>query len=156
MSRQIVVGDLADQMVGDFMRLKLHQPNGFQAGRAIGMVHVPPQGPEFAQMIAGVWFENYNGANMMMHVAAEPNSSWMTKELLWYVFHYVFVECGCKRVTGLVSASNDNARQFDERIGFELEAVLKDAAPDGDILVYRMFRDDCKWLKLAGRFRRVH
>ena len=78
-------------------------------------------------------------------------SRWMTKELLWYTFYYPFVECGVKRVTGLVEETNQHAQRFDERIGFNLEARLKDAAPDGDLLVYAMFRDECRWLKLRDR-----
>jgi RimJ/RimL family protein N-acetyltransferase len=75
----------------------------------------------------------------------------MTKELLWYTFYYPFIECGCKRVTGLVAETNTAAREFDERLGFHLEARLKDAAPEGDLLVYAMFRDECRWLGLRDR-----
>jgi RimJ/RimL family protein N-acetyltransferase len=80
----------------------------------------------------------------------------MTKELLWYAFYYPFVECGCKRVTGLVEEGNAAAREFDERLGFHLEAKLKDAAPEGDLLVYAMFRDECRWLKLRERIPHIN
>jgi hypothetical protein len=36
-------------------------------------------------------------------------------------------------------------------LGFTLETRLKDAAPSGDMLVYVMRREDCKWLNLRRR-----
>ena len=144
--RQIVIGQ--DEVVSQFMQATLHTPHGFQAGRGVGMAEVMP---DALRLIAGIWFESFNGANMMMHVAALPQSRWMSKELLWYAFFYPFIECGCKRVTGLVEEGNLEAREFDERLGFKLEARLKDAAPGGDLLVYAMFRDECRWLGLRDR-----
>jgi hypothetical protein len=145
--RRIIVD--ADEAIGKFMCAALQTPRGFTSGRGIGVVDVMPD--RTANIIAGIWFENFNGANMMMHVAAKPQSGWMSKELLWYTFHYPFIECDCRRVTGLVAESNLEARKFDERLGFTLEARLKDAAPDGDLLVYAMFREECRWLKLRER-----
>lgn len=146
--RQMLLNN--DRVVSQFMCGVLEQPDGFTAGRGIGVLDMQPDGTH-GRMIAGIWFESFNGANMMMHVAALPSSRWMSKELLWYTFYYPFVECGCKRVTGLLAESNTAAREFDERLGFKLEARLKDASPDGDLLVYAMFREECRWLKLAER-----
>ena len=146
--RQLLLGQ--DRAVGQFMAAMLGTQSGFEVGRGIGVLEVQADN-ETAEILAGIWFENYNGANMMMHVAAKPDSRWMSKELLWYTFYYPFIECGCKRVTGLVAESNTAAREFDERLGFRLEARLKDAAPDGDLLVYAMFRDECRWLGLRDR-----
>ena len=52
-----------------------------------------------------------------------------------------------KRITGIVASSNEAARKFDEHLGFELEAILLGAHPDGDLLVYKMTADKCRWLK---------
>jgi len=139
----------ADKQIGAWMAEML-APCGFTEGRGIGVVDVLPE-MQVAKIIAGIWYESYNGANISMHVAALPNSRWMSKELLWYAFYYPFIECGCKRVTGLVAESNMEAREFDERLGFKIETRLRDAAPDGDLLVYAMFRDECRWLGLRDR-----
>jgi hypothetical protein len=150
-SRQIIVG--ADEAVSRFMQQTLNTPYGFESGRGIGVAEILPEahGVTPMRLLAGIWFESFNGANMMMHVSALPQSRWMNKEVLWYTFYYPFIECGCKRVTGLVEETNAAAREFDERIGFHLEAKLKDAAPGGDLLVYVMFRDECRWLGLRDR-----
>ena len=55
---------------------------------------------------------------------------------------------GARRLTGLVASDNHAARRFDEHIGFKLEATLVDACPTGDLLVYAMRREDCRWLNI--------
>jgi RimJ/RimL family protein N-acetyltransferase len=100
------------------------------------------------QLIAGVLYDDYNGSNVWMHVAAEPGARWMTREYLHQCFAYPFVQLGCKRITGWVEASNEQARRFDEHLGFEQEAVLKHAAKDGgDVIIYVMFRENCRFIK---------
>jgi len=105
------------------------------------------------ELIAGVVYDYYNKASICMHVAA-IGKQWLTREYLWYVFHYPFVELGVKRITGLVPESNLQARRFDEHIGFVLETRLKDAHPDGDVLVYKMMREDCRFL--GNKYRENH
>lgn len=99
------------------------------------------------ELIAGVVYEGYNGTNVWMHVAAEPGARWMTRDYLRYCFYYPFVELGCKRVSGYVEASNTEARRFDEHLGFKREAVLEGAATDGgDVILYVMRREDCRYV----------
>ena len=100
------------------------------------------------ELIAGVVYEGWNGVNIWMHVAAEPGKRWLTKDYLRYCFYYPFVELGCKRVSGYVEASNEQARRFDEHLGFQQEAILKGAATDGgDVILYVMRREDCRFLE---------
>lgn len=114
-------------------------------GQAIGLETAE------GELIAVVLFDDYNKANINMHVAAVPGSRWLTREFLWYCFHYPFIELGCKRITGLVAETNYAARKFDEHLGFTLEATLKDAHPDGDLLLYVMTKQDCKWIHLKDK-----
>lgn len=96
------------------------------------------------KLTAGVLYDYYNKASVNMHVVIEGN---ITRSFLFTCFWYPFVQLGVKRVTGLVPEDNLKARRFDEHLGFILEARLKDAAPHGDMLVYRMLREECKWIK---------
>lgn len=96
-------------------------------------------------------YTDYNTANINIHISAEPGKHWCTREFLWYCFRYPFVELGVKRLTGIVASSNAQARKFDENLGFTLEATLKDAHPEGDLLVYKMTKDTCRWLTLKDR-----
>lgn len=98
------------------------------------------------QLIGGVKFDNWNGASICMHVAS-TTKRWITKDMLFSAFDYPFNHCKAKKIVGLVAASNTAARSFDEHIGFVLEATIKDAHPDGDLLIYSMTADQCKYLR---------
>ena len=99
------------------------------------------------RLVAGVLFDGLNGANVWMHVAAKPGARWMTRDYLRAAFAYPFKVCGVQRISGYVDASNQQARRFDEHLGFQQEAVLKGAASDGgDVLVYVMWRNQCRFL----------
>lgn len=111
---------------------------------------------EDGKIIAGVVFDDYNGVNINMHVASDGTKRWMNREILWMVFDYAFNQCKVNRITGLVGEGNIAARTFDEHIGFTLETTLKAAHPTGDLLVYRMFRDECRWLRMSyGKAKRT-
>jgi hypothetical protein len=146
MSRHVVVN--CEDKLAPFMERHCHSHGAFTVGRAVGLVDVhDDREPE---ILASVWFDSFNGANVNIHVAALPGRRWLNREFLWYGFHCPFNEWGVKRVTGLVASSNYDARRFDEHLGFKLEATLKDAAPDGDMLVYVMFKKDCRWLNVRN------
>lgn len=100
------------------------------------------------ELIAVVLFDGYNGASICMHVAAVPGAHWMTREYLYFCFAYPFRQLGVKKILGLVGSGNLPARRFDEHLGFVLEATLKDAHPDGDLLVYGMHLEACRWLNV--------
>ena len=97
-------------------------------------------------LIAGTLFEDFNGANVLMHVAAEPGRQWLNLTYLNTCFDYPFNQLGVKRVTGIVPSVNQDALRFDLHLGFEQEAVLKDAHPEGDLIVLRMTREQCRWI----------
>lgn len=120
--------------------------------RRSGGTWAPGQGQTFGiwdskleRITAGVLYVESNGANVFMHVAGE-GKHWLTRKFLWICFDYPFNQLKLRRVTGVVPSSNLAARRFDEHLGFRLEAALKDAHPDGDLLVYSMTREQCRWL----------
>lgn len=96
-------------------------------------------------LIAGVVYNEFNGVNICMHVASDGSKRWLTREYLRACFDYPFHQAKVKRVTGLVGEGNHEARRFDEHLGFKLETRLKGAHPTGDLLVYVMWREDCKY-----------
>lgn len=82
-----------------------------------------------------------------MHVGSRPGAKWARPDFLYAAFAYPFLEMGCERVTGLVGKKNRMARRFFEKLGFEYEACLKRQRPGDDTIVYRMFKENCKWIK---------
>ncbi len=99
------------------------------------------------ELIAGVIYEGFNGHNVWMHVAAIPGAKWLVRDYLKACFAYPFKVCGCVRVSGYVNDSNEAAKRFDEHLGFEEEARLRGAAADGgDVILYVMWRKDCRYV----------
>ena len=102
--------------------------------------------------IAGCFYESYNGASILGHLGG-IGRKWMNREYLWYCYHWPFEVLKVNKIIGLVTSDNLAAQKLDEHMGFTLEAILKDAAPKGDLLLYTMTKDQCKWLKLKDSYR---
>lgn len=96
-------------------------------------------------IVAGVLYHDFNGANVFAHIAVNPGG--MNRRFLSMIFDYPFNQLKAKRITGVVPSSNAAARRLDEHLGFELEAILHGAHPEGDLCIYRMTADQCRWLK---------
>lgn len=93
-------------------------------------------------LAAGVIYEEYSGTNVFCHIAAEK----LCPKFMRVIFYYPFIQLGCKRITGPVVSTNTKARRFVERLGFEVEATLDHAHRDGDLIIYRMWKEKCTWL----------
>jgi len=104
------------------------------------------------KLVAGVLYEDCNGANVVCHIAAE--GQWANKTYMWLIFDYPFNQLGVKRITTTVNPDNEVSQRFTEDLGFSVECKLKDAHPKGDLWVFRMFRDECKWLRLGDAIRK--
>ena len=99
------------------------------------------------ELIAGVIYEGFTGANVWMHVAAVPGRRWMNREFLRYAFSYPFDEMKVQRVSGWVEANNADALRFDKHLGFRQEAVLRGAGRGGvDVIIFVMTRKECRYV----------
>jgi RimJ/RimL family protein N-acetyltransferase len=96
-------------------------------------------------LISGVIFEMYTGRSIAMHVAGEGR--WASHQFISTCFRYCFNQLKVSKVLGFVDSSNAAARRFDEHIGFTLEATVTGAAEGGDLLIYSMTPDTCRWLE---------
>jgi RimJ/RimL family protein N-acetyltransferase len=105
-----------------------------------------------ASLVAGAAYTMYNGANVWAAIAADPSHQghWATRRILRALFDYPFRQLKCKRMSSLLYASNDIAIKFNERLGFTREATLENAAPEGDMYLYRLKREDCRWIQPSG------
>lgn len=98
------------------------------------------------QIIAGVAYANWNGPNVECHIASDGSKTWLSRQFLWTIFDYPFNQLGCNRITACVGEGNSQSRNFVVRLGLELETTLKAAHPSGDLYIYRMFKDNCRWI----------
>lgn len=101
-------------------------------------------------MLAVCVYNNFSrlphGNLMDMSIAAD-DPRWCRKGILRAIFHYPFVQQGCVRVTARIGRRNKRARRLVEGLGFTLEGMARKAY-DGrqDAAIYRMLKDECRWL----------
>ena len=95
---------------------------------------------------AVVVYESFGRCTCNMHVASDGSRRWLTRGFIAAAFAYPFIQCNLRRVTGLVPASNTRALHFDIRLGFKLEGTMRNALPDGDMIILGMLREECPFL----------
>lgn len=95
------------------------------------------------EVIAGVIYENWNGRSIVAHMAATGR---LTREFIGAIFRYAFVKCGVDKVILPISSTNAKSNKFAQNLGFTEEARLKDAAADGDVILYTLKKSDCRFL----------
>lgn len=99
------------------------------------------------ERLGGFVLCGYLGASLTVHMAGD-DPRWCSRDLLWMLCHYAFVQLGCRKLIAPVCSRNHNALAQDLRGGFRLEAVIRDAYPDGDLMLLTMTRDSCRWLRV--------
>lgn len=103
---------------------------------------------EDGEILAGVMYDHhYAGASVQAHIAAKHGSRWLSREHLEVGFGYPFDYLKVKKIIGVVEETNFAAVRLDEHLGFTLETRIKDGCAGGDLLVYSMTREQCRFLK---------
>jgi len=103
------------------------------------------------RLVAGVAYANWNGVNVECHIASDRSRRWLTREFLWTIFDYPFNQLGADRITVCVGEGNRDSTRFVRHLGFILEARLRAAHPTGDLLIFCMKRQDCRFIQ-----KRIH
>ena len=97
-------------------------------------------------LVAGVAYADWNGPNVVCHIAAE-GKRWATRQYLWTIFDYPFNQLKVDRITVCVGEGNAASRRFVEHLGFTMEAELAGAHSTGHLRIYRLWRDECRYLR---------
>ena len=110
--------------------------------------NVTPEG----NLLGGVLYEGYTGACgiIFMHQAGF-SKHWMGGNMLWILFDYPFNQLQVNKVGGTINSKNKELLDFNRRLGFKEECRIKDAYPDGDLLILTMGRAECRWLKIKPK-----
>ncbi|OWY39390.1 hypothetical protein CEK28_08710 [Xenophilus sp. AP218F] len=114
--------------------------DSWQTPRAIGLRDADDR------LLAAVVYERFSECDCNIHVASDESGHWLTRAFLAQVFAYPFIQCGLRRVTGLVPAKNQRALRFDQHLGFEVEGYCEQAMPGDDIVVLGMLRRRCRFI----------
>lgn len=96
------------------------------------------------QAIAGVVVNDYTGSNCELTVVAEKGRIHIG--VLRHIASHVFNKLGCRRATIRTRKSNKELLRIIPRFGFVFEHVAKHYYSDADAVVFRMLRDECRWL----------
>ena len=103
------------------------------------------------KLVAGVLYEDYNGANVVCHIRGEPG--WADRRFLGIIFDYPFNQLNVKRITVPVNSTNKESIKLVRHMGFTLESGLAQATPDGDLLLFCLFKKDCKYIR--GKYGKI-
>jgi RimJ/RimL family protein N-acetyltransferase len=131
----LVIGDYVVQWVAK----RTNEYGNFGASQAIGW-------ERGGELVAGVVYAEYNGVNIVCHIASDGSKQWLTREYLRTIFDFPFIQLRVNRITVCIGEGNSASRRFVEHLGFEREARLTGAHPTGDLLVYRMQKGACRWI----------
>lgn len=145
MAKELLIG--ADDLVGTWVHTRLDSRWIPGRGNAIGII-------EDGKIVVGWTYSDYNRVNVVLDVVAEAKN-WATPGFLYYFFSYPFDQLKCKRVTSPVSIANKHCQQFVEWLGAKHEFTMKDACVDGDVMIYKMTRDECRWLTKPAELPRI-
>ena len=97
-------------------------------------------------IVAGVVYAEWNGPNVVCHIASDGSRRWLTREFLWTMFDYPFRQLGVRRITVCIGQGNSDSQRFVKHLGFTLETTLQGAHPTGDLTVWVMWKEHCKWI----------
>lgn len=95
------------------------------------------------QLVAGTIYESWNGRSIVCHIAITGT---ITPGFMRAICRYPFDVCRVHKVIGPIPSSNEKAIENAIRIGFQEEARIKDADPDGDIILFTLTKDKCRYL----------
>lgn len=107
---------------------------------------------EKGKLYGGVIYENYtgDGGSVVVHIAGFVRN-WINRDLLWIMFDYPFRQLNCVQAFAQVAANNTECLQFCRSIGWKQVIRLEAVYPDGDMVLLRMWRDDCRFLNIKPR-----
>ena len=95
------------------------------------------------EFVAGVIYENWNRRTITCHIAIAGR---MTPRYLAIIFDYPFNVCDVKKIIVPVDSTNSKSVNLVKKMGFIEEARIKDGMADGDMILYTLAKNDCKYL----------
>lgn len=123
---------------------------GFMASpgaKALGVLN-----KDGTDLVAGVIYERFNGVHMEVAITARAGTRWASRHTLLHLFGYPFNQMNCLCISALVPMSNLQSLNLATKLGFEPEAYVKYAAPDGSpMVVLKLFKENCKWITHENR-----
>ena len=95
------------------------------------------------RLTAGTAYRDWNGVSIEGQIAADRP---LTRGFLFAIFDYPFRQLGARKIIATTTADHIRSIRLLRRLGFVEEACLRDAAPGGDLIIYTMRREACRFL----------
>lgn len=129
----ILVGSHVGEWVAKRIKAKYHDDDSQALGWEIDGIPT-----------CGVIYENWNHASITAHIAVDGS---LNRRFIWAMFDYPFNQLGAGKIIAPIAEYNTEAQRLVERLGFFLECKIADGHPSGDLLLYTITKDQCKWLR---------
>ena len=95
-------------------------------------------------IIACTGYDAYLGYSIQGHIGIDGR---ITKEWLWFIFYYPFIQLGVNKIISPIFSSNIKALRLCSHMGFIEEARIKQSAPcGGDIILMTIVKDNCRFI----------
>lgn len=122
---------------------------GAYVGQRLGVTITPPFKAlgfltDDKKPLSAFVFNDFNQSNMEMTIVAEPGG--INRQVIRYVANYVFNTSKCRRLTVRTKKRNKRILKLAPRYGFKYECLAKHYFPDDDAVVFRMLKDECRWI----------
>lgn len=97
-------------------------------------------------LIGGFIVDNYvKNARATIHAAGE-GKRWVSRELLFAMFDYVFRQLNCRVLVNSVNVSNTASMIGTRKLGFTEVHRIPNGAGDSDLAIFVMQKQACRWL----------
>lgn len=127
-----------NERISDYL-IKKKAGNIFYNFQAIGV-------EKDGELVGGVIYDSYEiGYRCAMSCAGE--TGWITRKFLNIFFDYPFNQLKVKVITASALSGNIDSCRVLEGCGFKEQVRIPEASKDGDLIIYAMYREDCKYLK---------
>lgn len=95
------------------------------------------------ELVGGVVFTLYSHPNIVMACVLEAP---LTRKFLRALFFYPFLQLKCERITLMIDDDNLKSIHLVEHVGFKKEGCMRGARVGGDVYIYGLIREECRWL----------
>jgi RimJ/RimL family protein N-acetyltransferase len=98
-----------------------------------------------AELLCVVIYSRFTPWHCEMSIASW-HPAWCNRRFLRRAYTYPFVELGLRRIHVVTQESNTSTISLVQRLGHTREAQLRGWFGNEDGILYRMMREECKWL----------
>lgn len=101
------------------------------------------------ELIAAIGYGWYNTKSMHMHLAKKQGTN-VSREFLWFAFYYPFYVCGTDLLI-CITVQDNKADRVAKHAGFNLHGVIPNGAPDGNLNIWVLRKENAKLLNYKIR-----